>query len=145
MTTSLDPIFSTGFGNLVAKCTAAKTTMADVTNAVRLSSEGANWAAGVEGAIINRMKARCIASGAIADTLCYLFTSADDGTTLCLKAAAKFTAQTVNTTTVSAVVDLDATFDEPLQLSPGEWLYAAISVAQATGFQFEGSYEDFAA
>lgn len=145
MAVSNDPIFSTGFGNLVAKATSAKTTMTDSTGAVRFTSAGANWEAGAEGAIINRLKARCLGAGSIGATVCYIFTSADDGTTLALKAAALFEAQTVSTAIPSATVDLEASFDEPIQLAPGEWLYAAISVAQATGFQFEGSYEDFAA
>lgn len=144
MATSPDPIFATGFGNLVAKPTTAKTTMTDSTNAVRFQAAGSNWEAGAEGALITRMKARCLGTGSIGATVCYLFTSPDDGTTLCLKAAKLFSAQTVSTTVPSAEVDFEATFDDPIALSPGEWLYAAISVTNATGFQFEGSFEDFA-
>ncbi|WP_421936342.1 hypothetical protein [Phenylobacterium sp.] len=145
MATSNDPIFSTGFGNLVAKATAAKTTFTDATNAVRFTSAGASWEAGAEGAILTRMKARCLGAGSIGATVCYIFTSADDGATLCLKGAKLFTAQTVSTTVPSAEVDFEASFDDPIQLAPGEWLYAAVSVANVTGFQFEGSFEDFAA
>jgi hypothetical protein len=144
MATSLDPIFATRFGNLTAKATAAKTTFTDSTNAVRFQRLGANWVVPTEGATITRLKARCIGAGAIGDTICYIFTSSDGGTTLALKEAVKFTAQTVSTTIRSEVVDFLATMSEPLQLTAGEWLYAAISVAQATGFQFEGSFEDFA-
>jgi hypothetical protein len=145
MAKTLDPFYSIALGNFAARATAAKTTFTDATNAVRVKVGGTDWEVPPEGAILNRAQVRCLGAGSIPATACYLFTSSDDGTTLSLKSAATFAAQTVSTAAASATVDLLASFDEPIQLSAGEWVYVAIGVALAAGFQFEGSFEAFGA
>lgn len=137
MAKTLDPFYSTAVRNVAAKATAAKTTMTDATNAVLLATAGA------EGSIVNSCKARTIGTGTVGDTVCYLFTSSDGGTTLHLKANVKHASTAVSTTNPAPVVDLGPSFDEPMQLSANEKLYCAISVANATGFEFEASLEDF--
>lgn len=137
MAKTLDPFFSTAVRNVAAKATAAKTTMSDNANAALL------FTAGAEGSICNRLLARGLAN--YTDTVCYVFTSSDSGTTLNLKAAVKASAPgtAISTTAVAPAIDMGASFDAPLQFSANERVYVAISVAQTTGFLFEGSVEDF--
>lgn len=138
MATSADPIFATGFDTFVGKATAAKTTFTDATNAVLMLTAGA------EGALVTSCLARALAtlSGA---TVYYCFISRDAGTTLALKAAILVSADTVSTTDAPLATDMGPSEDAPWKLGPGDILYCAISVANATGVQFVGEYEDFEA
>jgi hypothetical protein len=135
MTTSNEAIYPQGIRNFAAKATAAKTTMTDTTNAVLLVTAGAN------GSLVKRCRAR--ANGASADSVLYLFTCVDGGSTLHMKEVMDAPVDgSVSTTVAQQVIDMGPSEDEPMRLSPLEKLYCAASVALAAGWEFEGDLED---
>jgi hypothetical protein len=135
MAVTHDPIFTQTVRNIAAKATAAKTTMTDSANAVLLDTAGAN------GSEYSHISAR--ANGTFTDTVLYLFTSSDAGTTLHQKAAIKVTGATISTTAAPAENSFGFTKDSPLKLTAGERLYCAASVVLSAGWEFEGTVEDY--
>lgn len=135
MAVSYDPMCVAKLKNFAAKATAAKTTMSDSTNAVLL------YTAPTDGAEIPRLKAR--ANGTNTQSVLYLFTSADAGTTLHLKEAIDAAAQTISTTAAQDAIDFGCTESAPMVLSGGERLYCAASVALAAGWEFEGQAKEY--
>jgi hypothetical protein len=130
-----DPVFTQGVVNFAGKATAAKTALEDNTNAILL------YTAPTNGALITSTKARAL--GTNTASVLYLFTSADAGTTLRMKAAKNAAAQTISTTAAPDATDFGFTDEAPLKLSGGERLYGAASVALAAGWIFEGAAEPF--
>lgn len=131
--------FPQSFAHDACVCTAAKTTYNDATNAVLLSTAGANGSEYAHVAAIPR------ATVAATQLQLYGF----DGANYFLLATALMPAYTMAQTTQCAstsLVHVDGTpisENNPLRLQSGWKLYAAIGVALAGGIVFNAQRKDY--
>lgn len=134
MTVTATPVFAQAQRTAMAVCTAAKTTMADTTNAVLLVTAGAN------GSLITTLTA--IPRATVTATQCQLYLSNDGGTTLNLVQTMLMPAYTLAQTTANVGVDFGFSDYAPLRLGPNDRLYVAIGVALAGGTVFRAAIQD---
>lgn len=119
-----------------AVCTAAKTTYADATNAVKLADAGAN------GSLVKSVKA--LPRATVTATQLQLYASPDNGTTMHLIDSVLMAAYTMAQTTAVPVTDFALiSNDAPLRLGAGDSLWVAIGVALAGGIVFRAGIEDY--
>jgi hypothetical protein len=118
----------------IAVCTAAKTTYADSTNAVKLVTAGAN------GTLVFGLKA--IPRATVTATQLQLFRSPDNGTTMNLINTQLMNAYTMAQTTQDPVVDFGYSEGAPLRLGASDTLWVGIGVALAGGIAFDAVCED---
>ena len=139
MTMTATGVFPQGFAHDACACTAAKTSYADITNAVLLSTAGANGSEYAHIAAIPR--------ATVTATQVQLY--AYDGTTAWLVATALMPAYTMAQTTLCAPTPLThidgTTISEgnPLRLQAGWKLYAGIGVALAGGIVVNAQRKDY--
>lgn len=117
-----------------AVATAAKTTLSDSTNAVKLLTPGAN------GSVLYGLKA--LARATVTATKVQLYRSPDNGTTMNLIATTVMAAYTMTNTDAQAVTDFGYTETSPLRVAVGDTLWIGASVALAGGIVFDAQYED---
>lgn len=117
-----------------AVATAAKTTLSDSTNAVKLLTPGAN------GSVLYGLKA--LARATVTATKVQLYRSPDNGTTMNLIATTVMAAYTMTNTDAQAVTDFGYTETSPLRVAAGDTLWIGASVALAGGIVFDAQYED---
>lgn len=117
-----------------AVCTAAKTTYADNTNAVKVLTSGPN------GAVLYGLKA--VPRATVGATQLQLFRSPDNGTTMYLINTALMNAYTMAQTTQAPQTDFGYSEASPLRISAIDTLWVGIGVALAGGIVFDAQYED---
>ncbi|RAK60883.1 hypothetical protein DJ021_14210 [Phenylobacterium hankyongense] len=117
-----------------AVCTAAKTTYADSTNAVKLLTAGAN------GSVLYGLKA--IPRATVTATQLQLYRSPDNGTTMYLINSGVMGAYTLAQTTAVPVTDMGYSETGPLRIAAGDTLWVGAGVALAGGISFDAQYED---
>lgn len=117
-----------------AVCTAAKTTYADATNAVKLVTPGPN------GAVLYGLKAAPRAT--VTATQLQLYRSPDNGATLYLIGSALMAAYTLAQTTAVPQTDFGYSEAAPLRMAAGDTLWIGAGVALAAGIAFDAQYED---
>lgn len=139
MVTTSTGIFPQAFAHDACVCTAAKTTYSDATNAVLLSTAGANGSEYAHVAALPR--------ATVTATQLQLY--AFDGTTYFLIGSALLNAYTMAQTTAiptTALGHVDGTpisEANPIRLQSGWKLYAAIGVALAGGVVFSAQRKDY--
>lgn len=119
-----------------ATCINAKSTYSDLTNAVLLTTAGAN------GSIITRLTAMPRATVTATQLQLYVC-KASAPTVPYLINSALMAAYTMAQTTAAPVTDLAYSPDSPLKLGPGDLLYCAIGVSLSGGVVFEAEREDY--
>lgn len=117
-----------------AVCTAAKTTLSDSTNAVKLLTPGAN------GSVLYGLKA--VPRATVTATQLQLYRSPDNGTTMYLINSALMSAYTMANTTAAPVTDFGYTETGPLRITSTDTLWVGAAVALAGGIVFDAQYED---
>lgn len=132
-------VFPQNFAHDACVCTAAKTTYSDATNAVLLSTAGA------DGSEYARIAAMPRATVTATQLQLYAF----DGTSYFLVGSALMSAYTMAQTAAipaTALVHMDGTpitEASPLRLQTGWKLYAAIGVALVAGVVFGAQRKDY--
>ena len=122
-----------------AVCTAAKTTEADLTNAVLLYTAPANAPA-----LVTRLTANPRATVTASRLKVYICRAAAPTAPFFVRERL-MGARTVNETTVGTDVDFGYTNEDPLKLGAGDLLYVATGVALAGGIVFHAEIEPFEA
>lgn len=117
-----------------AVCTAAKTTYADSTGAVKILTAGAN------GSVLYGLKA--VPRATVTATQLQLYRSPDNGTTMYLINSAVMLAYTMAQTTAPPVTDVGYSETAPLRIAAGDTLWVGAGVALAGGIAFDAQYED---
>jgi hypothetical protein len=118
-----------------AVCTAAKTTYADATNAVLLTTAGTN------GALIVALTA--IPRSTVTATQLQLYRSQDAGATFHLIETKLMAALSMAPTTEAIRTNFGYSKEVPMRLEPNERLYVGIGVALAAGIVFQTEVENF--
>lgn len=117
-----------------AVCTAAKSTYADSTNAVKLLTAGAN------GSVLYGLTA--VPRATVTATQLQLYRSPDNGTTMYLINSALMGAYTMAQTTAAPVTDFGYSETVPLRLGSSDTLWVGAGVALSGGIVFDARYED---
>lgn len=117
-----------------AVCTAAKTTYADSTNAVKLLTPGSN------GSVLYGLKA--VPRATVTATQLQLYRSPDNGTTMYFINSALMTGYTMAQTTPAPVTDFGYSETLPLRVAAGDTLWVGAGVALSGGISFDAQYED---
>jgi hypothetical protein len=117
-----------------AVCTAAKTTLSDSTNAVKILTAGAN------GSVLYGLKA--VPRATVTATQLQLYRSPDNGTTMYLINSALMAAYTMANTTAAPVTDFGYAETIPLRIGASDTLWVGAAVALAGGISFDAQYED---
>jgi hypothetical protein len=132
MTVTATPVFTQGVAVALARCTAAKTTYGDTTNAQLLFTAGPN------GAVIYGCSA--LPAGAVALTQIQFFH--DDLTNVRVLALGVTPAYTLATTTAPTAVAFQFTESAPQRITAGTKVWAGTAVANAAGIDFALQYEN---
>jgi hypothetical protein len=136
MAVSHDPVYAQGIRAVAGVTTAAKSTMTDTTNAVKIFTAGAN------GSIVKRLRARPRATLSAANKL-LLFRVATGGSPVTLCDSASMAAHTfADTTAIPETPFATYSYVDPLRLAPNEELWAAQATALAGGIAWDGDAED---
>lgn len=119
-----------------AICINAKTTFNDLTNAILLTTAGA------DGSLLKRITAMPRAT-VTATQLQLFIVKAAAPTVPYLRDSKVMAAYTMATTTAAPVTDFNYSADSPLRLAAGDLLYCAIGVSLASGIAFNVERENF--
>lgn len=117
-----------------AVCTAAKTTYADSTGAVKIITAGA------QGSVLYSLKA--VPRATVTATQLQLYRSPDNGSTMYLINSALMLAYTMAQTTAAPVTDVGYSETSPLRIAAGDTIWVGAGVALAGGISFDAQYED---
>lgn len=138
MAYSNDPIFAQTVGSAQQSLVAAKTTLSGVTDAVKVI------AASTEGKRITRLWA--LPKATLATALRVDWYISPDGTAATLVSSTTVGAQTVSATAaITESQDTKWSPEEPLELGPGQELWAALSTAFASGINACAQYQTMTA
>jgi hypothetical protein len=136
VTVTHDPVYAQGLRSVSGTTTAAKSTLTDTTNAVKIFTAGAN------GSFVKRLRARPRATVSAANKL-LLFRVSAGGATVTLIDSALMGAHTLaDTTAIPETPFTTYSYLDPLRLGPSEELWAAQATALAGGIAWDGDAED---
>lgn len=136
MSVTHDPVYSQGIRSVSGVTTAAKSTLNDTTNAVKIFTAGAN------GSLVKRLRARPRATLSAANKLLLLRVSAG-GTIITLADSVAMAAHTfADTAAIPETGFPTYSYVDPLRLGPNEELWAGQATALAGGIAWDGDAED---
>lgn len=143
---NLDAGWPTQFLRARAVVTAAKTTFADLVNAVELQRFDINAAGGPigganGGGLIKRVTASARAT--FAGGRIFLFSSLDNGQNIEQRGFALLAAYDTTQSTAVVLADFGATETVPFRVAPGERWWAATAVALAAGIVVQAEGDGF--